>query len=375
MTIFSPKQSSIYTTAFFFFFVLFGVSLFFPIASFLFDAKPHKIHFRFPDLYPEGLAWDPLTNRFFVGSLRQRVIAAVSVAGDAETFIFDSSLRENLTFLGLMVDSVNRRLLAAVHALEPLPPFDALAAYDLRSRQRLFLSVLPHDGGSNRPIANDIAVDDDGNAYVTNSGGNYIWKVNDRGEASIFSRSPQYTAHPVDSDTPHSYCGLNGIAYVSKGYLLVVQSNTGKMFKVDANDGTARSVQLNEDLMVADDIALRGDGVALVVSPVDKLWYLKGKDGWAEVVVYDKIDLDLERFPTSLVVGEGKRTYVVYGHVEEGMMGNSGRESFSIEELRSNKNENCEIWRMLVLVGMGLACFPIWKLKKLWLVNKKKKVN
>ncbi|KAK4279821.1 hypothetical protein QN277_011534 [Acacia crassicarpa] len=359
-----------------FFLLVFGLSLFFP-TSFLFHPKPHKIHFRFPNLYPEGLAWDPLTHQFYVGSLRQRIIAAVTDTGVSETFIFDSSLPENVTFLGLTVDSPNRRLLAAVHAMEPLPPFNALAAYDLTSRQRIFLSILPDDGGgSGRPTANDVSVDDEGNAYVTNSGGNYIWKVNYRGEASIFSRSPQFTAHPVDRNAPHSYCGLNGIAYVSKGYFLVVQSNTGKMFKVDANDGAARLVKVKEDLMVADDVVLADDAV-LVVSPVNKLWYLRSEDSWGEGDLYDEIDLDLERFPTSLVVGGGKRTYVVYGHVEEGMMGISGREIFSIEEVRSRKSEsgNSQIWRVLVLIGMGLALTFIWRLQKLWLVNKGKKVN
>ncbi|XP_054779301.1 uncharacterized protein LOC129287132 [Prosopis cineraria] len=357
----------------FFIFLIFGVS-FFP-ALLLFHPTPHKIHFRFPNLYPEGLAWDPLTRHFFAGSLNQRIIAAVTHAGVSETFIFDSSLPENVSFIGLSVDSVNRRLLAVVHSIEPLPPFDALAAYDLRTRQRLFLSVLPDDGGAGRPIANDVTVDDEGNAYVTNSAGSYIWKVNGKGEASIFSRSPQYTAHPVDRDVQYNNCGLNGITYVGKGYLLVVQSNTGKMFKVDARDGTARLVKLNEDLMGADDIALRNDGVVLVVSPVNKLWYMKSQHNWTEGRVFDKINLDLERFPTSVVVGEGNMAYVGYGHVDEGIMGNSWRESFSIEEVRSKKDENSHIWMVLILVGMGLVSFMILRLKTPRPVNKGKKVN
>ncbi|KAE8037928.1 hypothetical protein FH972_010478 [Carpinus fangiana] len=66
---------------------------------------------------------------------------------------------------------------------------------------------------------------------------NYTWKVKANGEASIFSRSRAFTVHPVDRDSLFSYCGLNEIAYVSKGYLLVVQSNTGKMFKVVGSGG------------------------------------------------------------------------------------------------------------------------------------------
>ncbi|XP_054785702.1 uncharacterized protein LOC129292176 [Prosopis cineraria] len=341
--------------------------------------QPHNINFRSLNLYPEGLAWDPSGQHFLVGSLNQRIVSAVSDAGVVETFISDPSLPENVTFSGLAVDSLKKRLLVVVHSREPLPPFNALAAYDLRSRQRIFLSVINaagNDDGATRPIANDVAVDYKGNAYVTNSAGNYIWKVNERGEASIFSRAPQFTAHPVDRDTPYSFIGLNGIAYVSKGYLLVVQSSTGKMFKVSEDDGRAKLVLLNEDLTGADDIAIRSDGVVFVVSPVNRLWLLKSQDSWAEGVVYDKIDLDLERFPTSVAVGERDRVYVLYGHVNEGTVENSGRESFSIQEVRSKKEEEDDnIW-MFILIGLGFAYFLFWRFQMRQLVTKMdKKIN
>jgi hypothetical protein len=101
---------------------------------------------------------------------------------------------------------------------------------------------------------------------------NYIWKVNADKEASIFSRSRAFTAHLVDRDSLFSYCRLNEVAYVNKGYLLVVQSNAGKMFKVDEEDGTARLVLLDEDLTLADG-AIRSDDVVLVVSQ-NNLWFL-----------------------------------------------------------------------------------------------------
>ena len=366
MSIQLPKQR--------FIFLIFIVSA---IPTLTHARKHHVINFRSPNLYPEGLAWDPSAQHFLVGSFHQRTINAVSDAGIVETLISDPSLPENVTVLGLAVDSLNKRLLAVIHAVKPLPVFNALAAYDLRSRNRIFLSLLPSDEGSaTRPIANDVAVDYRGNAYVTNSAENFIWKVNDKGEATIFSKSPIYTAHPVDRTTSYSFCGLNGIAYVSKGYLLVVQSNTGKMFKVNAVDGTARLVLLNEDLMGADDVALRSDGAVLVVSPVNKLWLLKSQDSWGEGVVYDKIDLDVERFPTSVVVGEKDRVYVLYGHVNEGMMGNSHREFFGIEEIRSGKeSEDENVW-MYVLIGIGLAYFLFWRFQMKQLVqNLDKKTN
>ncbi|KAF7811242.1 SMP-30/Gluconolactonase/LRE-like region [Senna tora] len=348
---------------FFFFFLLIPTSLL--------ARNSHTINFRSPNLYPQALAWDPSAQHFLVGSLHQRIISAVSDAGVIETLISDPSLPENVTVSGLAVDSLKKRLLAVIHARDPLPPFNALAAYDLRSRQRLFLSVLDSsaaadDDGATRPIASKVAVDYKGNAYVTNSAGNYIWKVDENGEASIFSRSPQYTAHTVDPDAPYSSSssstGLNGIAYVSKGYLLVVQSSTGKMFKVDEIDGRAKLVLLNDDLKGAYDIAIRSDGVVFVVSPVNTMWALKSQDSWGEGVVYDKIEIDSERFPTSVVVGESDRVYVLYGHVNEGtMVENSVRESFSIQEMRSQKEgEDENVW-IFVLIGFGLVYFLFWR--------------
>lgn len=339
-----------------------------------FARTPHVINFRSLNLYPEGLTWDPSAQHFIVGSQHHRTIHSVSDAAVVETLISDPTLPENATILGLAIDSIHNRLLALVHSAAPLPPFNALAAYDLRSRRRVFLSLLDDETPGvitiKRHVANDVAVDFNGNAYVTNSAGNFIWKVDKDGEASVFSRSPVFSESPlaVDPDAPFSECGLNGIAYVSKGYLLAVQSNTGKMFKVNADDGLARRVLLTEDLVWADGIAVRSDGVVLVVSH-HTLWFIKSHDSWAEGVVYDKTALNQEKFATSVTVGGEDRAYVLYGRVMEGLLGNSGREEFSIEEVRSKKeNEEENVW-VFVLLGLGLAYFLFWRFQMSKLVR------
>nr|XP_023877135.1 uncharacterized protein LOC111989575 [Quercus suber] len=341
--------------------------------------KPHVITFRSPNLYPEGLTYDPSAQHFLVGSVRDRKIESVSDAGVVETLISDLDLPENATVLGLAVDAVNNRLLAAITAVDPLPHFTALASYDLQKRRRIFLSVLEDDDvttATTRQTANDVAVDFEGNAYVTNSASNFIWKVNKEGQPTILSKSKAFTAQHVDQNAPFSFCGLNGIAYVSKGYLLVVQSNTGKMYKVDPDDGTAKLVLLNRDLSFADGIAVRRDGVVLVVSH-KKLWLLKSQDSWAEGVVFDEVELDEEGFATSVAVGAEDRAYVLYGHVLEGHInGISGREGFRIEEVRSEKEgEDEKVW-VYVLVGLGLAYFLFWRFQMKQLVrNMDKKTN
>ncbi|KAM1744135.1 hypothetical protein ACFX11_011057 [Malus domestica] len=80
-------------------------------------------------------------------------------------------------------------------------------------------------------------------------------------------------SHSVDYNLSCTDLGLNGVAYNSKGYLLVVQSNTDKMFKVDADDGTANLVLLPNDLLLAYRITVQSDSVVLVVS-YKTLWLL-----------------------------------------------------------------------------------------------------
>ncbi|KAM7273476.1 hypothetical protein ACFE04_028140 [Oxalis oulophora] len=301
--------------------------------------QPHVINFRSPNLYPEAITWDPLNQHFIVGSLHHHSIHSISDSGIVQTLISDPTLPSNTSILGLAVDSVHRRLLAVIDK-------GALAAYDLTTHLRIFLSLLPipddnsNGGAANGMVAmaNDVAVDFNGNAYVTSSVRNIIWKVGLDGEASIFSSAPVFQQYP--STTPGFDCGLNGIAYVNKGYLLVVQSNTGKMFKVDAEDGSGKVVPLTEELTLADDVAIRKDGVVLVVSQ-HSLWFLQSDDNWGQGVVFDKTTLNMDGFATSVVVvGEVEnRAYVLYGHLNEGMMGNNskenGRELFRIEEVRS----------------------------------------
>ena len=336
---------------------------------------PHVIKFKSPGLYPEGITWDPSAQHFIVGSLRGGTFHSISDAGVVEalslTLTLDSSFSgfpENTTILGLAVDHRRNRLLAAVNTPSP-----HLASFDLsRSSLRLlFLSPLPSSSSDQPAVANDVTVDAAGDAYVSNSGGNVIWKVDINGSPSILSRSPLFTHYPVDRTSPYSYCGLNGAVYMpSKGYLLVVQSNTGKMFKVDAVDGTARTVNLPEDLTLADGIAVKEDGVVLVVS-MNSAWFLKSDDSWGSGVVIDKIALDKEGTPTSVTVGGGGRAYVIYGYVQEGMKGNvEEREWFRIEEVQSKRESEGESVWPYVFIGLGLLYVVFWRFQMTQLVQK-----
>lgn len=333
--------------------------------------KPHVINFRWPNLYPESFAWDPKSDHFVVGSLRHRQIVSVSDAGVASSLLSDASLPADSFFVGITLDPRHSRLLAVVRRSSP--SFSALASYDIRTFRQLFLTPLD-DLLPTAVAANDVAVDYSGNAYVTDSANNAIFKVSEQGEATVLSRSKAFTPDAVDGAAPYRDCGLNGVIYDTKGYLLVTQSNTGRLFKVDVDDGSARRVTLTKELTAADGIAVRKDGVVLVVSK-HKLYFIKSDDSWSQGKVFDETALEEERHASAVAVGAEGRVYVLYGHVDEGMIGNSEREEFSIAEVGSEKESKEENVWIFVLIGLGLVYFLIWRFQMRHLVqNMNKKI-
>ncbi|RWR81984.1 SMP-30/Gluconolactonase/LRE-like protein region [Cinnamomum micranthum f. kanehirae] len=323
---------------------------------------PHAITIRSLNLFPEAIAWDPSSHHFVLGSFRHASLHSLSLSGHLQPLVSDPHLPPNSSVLGVAIDASRRRLLAVIHVFDPsAPPFiAALAAYDLRfppPLPRLFLSPL---SAPERPVANDVAVDPLGNAYVTNSAGNFIWKIDGDGRDCIFSNSSIFRSHPIHTDFIAPACGLNGIAYHRDGYFLAVQSNTGKIYKINGRDGTASLVQLEKDLVGADGIDIRSDGIAVVVTYY-RMWFLKSMDGWDEAMVYDEIALDAGKFPTGVAVREGKRAYVLYGHMDEGMLGNVDRLEFSVEEVELERERYGEVVWVIGLVGFGLVYFLYWR--------------
>ncbi|KAM1858778.1 hypothetical protein ACFX13_011175 [Malus domestica] len=140
-----------------------------PIPNLTHATEPRLINFRSPNLFPEGLAYDPFAQHFIVGSLGYRIIVSVSEAGVIDTLIFDPTVvPENLTVLGLALRYWSRApnstpsqptTYAPANASSSLPSYQTTIADQVPSRTKSRLTSR-------------------GNAYVTNSGGNYIWKVN-----------------------------------------------------------------------------------------------------------------------------------------------------------------------------------------------------
>jgi sugar lactone lactonase YvrE len=257
---------------------------------------------------PEGIEYDNTNRRFLVGSRAEGSIFEVANDGSLTTVVTDPDL---VSSVGIEVDEERGRLLVANSdsaVFQGATPGQAmLGIYDLRSGDRLAmvdlteaLDELPDDAAF---FANDVAVGDDGTAYVTDTRMNVVYRVGDDGTASVLYRFDE-------GDGP----GLNGIVFHPDGYLLVVGG--GRLFKIPVDDAESISeVMLDEALAGADGMVLTEDGRLVVVSnSLSSVGALTSDDDWATAQAVGTARFEGQA-TTAAIVGDD--IYVVKPHFND----------------------------------------------------------
>ncbi|KAK2649667.1 hypothetical protein Ddye_017156 [Dipteronia dyeriana] len=264
-------------------------------------------HYHSSGFFRECAKWDDSNRRFLVSYL-EGGIGQVSLPDDYSpgtvleelTLVKDVDLAGNMS-AGIVVDRPRNRLLVAVAQLIG-NKYSGLAAYDLSTWKRLFLT---HLSGANdeKSMADDVAVDGEGNAYVTDVKSNKIWKVGVDGQLLSIIRSPLF----APKEWYKNLFGLNGIVYHPDGFLIVIHTMTGNLLKIDLAKG--EEVKLIE---VSGGALALGDGIELlsptklVVAGNPTARLVESYDGWRTASVVAKFKGPAHRLATAATVKEGK---------------------------------------------------------------------
>lgn len=121
------------------------------------------------DLYPESIAYDPDTGRYFVGSMGQARIVEVGPSGSYRDFVHDLEGLESS--VGIKVDAARRRLWVCTGryvlfgGAAKEPPSTGVLLIDLDSGEVLGRWLVPQPSPAH--IFNDLAIAQDGSVYVT----------------------------------------------------------------------------------------------------------------------------------------------------------------------------------------------------------------
>ncbi|MBA0652852.1 hypothetical protein Goklo_020078, partial [Gossypium klotzschianum] len=268
----------------------------------------HVFHYHSSGFFRECAKWDDQGRRFLVSFLEGGVGEILvpqnytpDVVLQEVTVVKDSDLTGNASN-GIALDRPRNRLLVAVADVLG-NRYSGLAAYDLSTWKRLFLTKLSGPGDE-KSMADDVAVDADGNAYVTDVKGSKIWKVGVDGELLSTLTNPLFTP----KEWYKSLLGLNGIVYHPDGYLIVIHTLSGNLFKIDLAIGD--EVKLIE---VAGGPLAFGDGLELISptklvvaagNPSGRL--VESTDGWETASVVAKFKGPMHRLATAATVKDGK---------------------------------------------------------------------
>ncbi|GAB4830580.1 hypothetical protein Ancab_020346 [Ancistrocladus abbreviatus] len=298
-------------------FVMSAVPIAFIIAVERSTPSTHVYQIRSLGWVRECVKWDDLNRRFLASQMEGGAVGEIKVP---DHYSSSSSggvdILEEVTVvkygggmrnasLGMVVDEQRNRLLVAVADLLG-NRHSWLAAYDLSSWNPLFLTQLgvPEDEKS---LADDVAVDDEGNAYVTDAKASKIWKVSEDGKLLSVIRSPLF----ISKEWYKNLIALNGIVYHPDGFLLVVHTVTGNLYKVDVKTGEeVKMVKIVKgSLRFGDGMVLLSPNKLVVAgnSPTARL--VESSDGWETAEVVGKFYGPIHRLATSATAKDG-RVYI-----------------------------------------------------------------
>ncbi|WP_342619219.1 hypothetical protein [Rhodoferax sp. GW822-FHT02A01] len=271
------------------------------------------ITFTAEQSYPEGMAWHPTQKVFFVSSVHTGTIGKVTPQGVYTPFIQDEKL---VSTLGVTLDLQHNLLWVAIGDLgtsirsseATAYKLAAVAAYDATTGERRAyhdLSNLMTGGGK---LANDLAVDAAGNVYITDSFAPVIYRVDTKGQASVFAQSDLFKGEGFN---------LNGIVAHPDGYLLVNKYNSGEVFRISIRNGAdIQRVSLPEAVNGADGMQLRDKDHLVLVEGAgsNQVVELVSRDGWKSATL-QPARKTAYAFPTSVAI-VGRDLYVLNSRLD-----------------------------------------------------------
>ena len=279
------------------------------------QAQTPRINFTAPMVYPEGVAYNEKTNQFFVSSVKTATIGTVDPAGRYAPFYEDSALKSSY---GMKIDPKTNRLWVCTSDgnyskfSEPgtYKKVARLISIDLGTKKKaadIDLAKL-YPG---KHFINDLAFDDKGNIYITDSYSPVIYKVDAKGSASVFTESDLFKGEDV---------GLNGIVFHPNGFLLVANDREGALYKVDISNPKAVSKVKIKTLFPGIDGLLWDAQNKLVLiqnKGVDKTYQLSSKDNWLSAdILASTLITDRFQYPTTGVL-QGGKIYVLNAKLNE----------------------------------------------------------
>ena len=268
---------------------------------------------------PEGIEFDKTDNTFLLSSLNAGPIIKVNADGTYKPFT--SGEPYPMSTAGLQIDYKNNRLLVA--AFNGMELYDQdpntkgianLRIYNLKTgvmEKDINLSSLVPNAPAY--MANDVALDSEGNAYISDWFAGVVYKVDMNGEASVFWKNET----GIKS-------GANGIDFHPDGYLLVslvsvnqkgLYANYGLVKVPTKNPELAKTVNISNKAFTGFDgmvINAKGDVVGVTNNGEtpggNTLIELSSKNNWETAEVINSKTISAS---TTIALTQKNKNYII----------------------------------------------------------------
>ncbi len=259
-------------------------------------------------VFPEGIAHDPAAGLFYVGSTEDGTI----YRGDLATGVVEAWLPggadERTAVTGLKVDAAGR-LIACGRAT------GRIFVYDTATGALLARFWNGRDEGT---LVNDAAIAPDGSAYVTDSFVPVLYRVDLAALPARAEATPPSGISEQESEVFLDFEGsdltyadgfnANGIVATEDGAaLLIVQFNTGRLYRVEIATRSVSEVSLDGgDLRGGDGLALDGSTLWVLLDTTGELVRVELGPDNASATIAARLTDPTFAYPTTLaLVGDG----------------------------------------------------------------------
>jgi sugar lactone lactonase YvrE len=214
------------------------------------------------EFIPEGVAYDPVGKRFFVGSIHKGKI--VSIAKDGSVGDFSSASDGLWSVSGMKVDARRRVLWASTTAFPQMKGHDAsdegkagVFKYDLATGKLLNKYLLPNT--PDRHALGDLTVDKTGRVYATDSVAPVIYTIAPGGNSlEVFLRDPVFNS-------------LQGLAFTKDEKILYIADYSKGIFRVDMPSRAITQIKPSQNvtLLGIDGLYIHGGSLIAIQNGVN----------------------------------------------------------------------------------------------------------
>jgi len=318
------------------------------ISSAAFGVEPTKfsgnnldsITINKPALYPEGIDYNPKTDKFIVGSFRDGGVYEIDSDGSYHKIINDERLN---SVLAVRVDVKRDRLLvvnsdigSSINSyVEGPKKLASLGIYQLSTGKNIDFINLGKLLPNKNHLANGMTLDSEGNIYVTDSFSPVIYKIGTNGHASIFLESDKFLGEGIN---------LNGIVFHPNGYLITVKKGEGVLFKIPLDMPQEFSViKSSRKFIGGDGLVLLNNKELIVIANraageiTEAVFSLNSTDDWETTKVTNELKFGKVYLTTGVLKKD--KLYVMHSNLKSLML--------APKEKKNNLNQKATIQQVL----------------------------